>query len=94
MSKKKKKLSIIALFALTATFGIILVVRYSFEARTYGVVVGRPAQLLSGPGKTFQTLQQLPKAQELIINKESGEYYKVKALRRVGWVHKKGIEKV
>lgn len=90
--KKRKKGLIVALFTLIAFFGIILVVRYSFEARTYGVVIKPQAAMISGPGKTFQTLQQLPQAIEVMVKKESGEYYKIKALKRLGWIHKNDIK--
>lgn len=92
--KKRKNFLILALFALTAFFGILLVVRYSFESRMYGVVVRERTPLLSGPAETFQTLQQIPEAKEVIIKKESGDYYKVKVFKRVGWVLKKNVEKI
>lgn len=97
--RKKKQFAIVTVFALIAFFGIMLIVRYSFEARTYGVVI-KDTALRSGPSDTFQELQQLPAAQEIVIKKESGDYYKavptatIKALKRVGWIHKKDIEKI
>jgi len=91
--KKRKKWTIIALFALIAFFGILLVVRYSIDARKYGVVVSQQARLLSGPGETFQTLMQIETAQEAVIKKEKSDYYKVKVNKHIGWISKKDIEK-
>jgi tetratricopeptide (TPR) repeat protein len=92
--KKRKKNLIISLFSLIAILGMIIVIRYSLEARIYGVVINRQTALLSGPGSNFQTLQQIPEAQQVIIKKESGEYYKIKVYKRIGWTHQKDIEKI
>ena len=93
--KKKKKVAVSTLFALIAFFGIILVARYSIDSRMYAVVVStQKANLLSGPGNTFQTIMQLNPAQEVIIKKDSKEYYKVKAVNRTGWISKRNVEKI
>jgi len=92
--KKRRKHTIAALFSLIAFFGIILVVRYSFESKIYGIVVEKQAPVLSGPGKTFQTIMQIYQAEEVVIKKESGDYYKIKALKSAGWIDKKYVEKV
>jgi len=98
--KKRKKYAIVTLFSLIAFFGIILVVRYSFESKIYGVVIEKQVPILSGPGETFQKIMQLYQAQEVVIKKESGDYYKIKALNtegttfRAGWVDKKFVKTI
>lgn len=98
--KRRRKGTIVALFALIAFFGILLVMRASIASRTYGVVVGKQARLLSGPGETFQNLRNIPEATEVIIKQkgrpstDNDEYLKVKALRQLGWIKKDNVEKV
>lgn len=92
--KKRKNRTILGLFALIAFFGILLVIRYSLDARRHAVVVSPQSRLLSGPGETFQMLMPLGAAQEVIIKKETADYYKVKALKRIGWINKNDIQEV
>lgn len=94
LSKKQKKGIIMALFALIALFGILLVVRYSVDARRYGIVVETEAPLRSGPGQTFKKLATLPEADEVIIKKESDHFYKVKTEGRIGWVSTQDVKKI
>jgi len=92
--KKRKNRTIVTLFSLIAFFGIILAVRYSLDARRYGVIVSSEAKLLSGPGDTFQVLQSIREAQEVIIKKETPNYYKVKIRRQLGWMKRDFVEKI
>jgi tetratricopeptide (TPR) repeat protein len=92
--KKKKKWVILLLFALIALFGILLAIRYSIDSRRYGVVVTKYAELKSGPGKTFQTLMNLPQTEEVIIKKESDGFLKIKVLRNIGWASKESVGEI
>jgi len=85
--KKRKKVVICTLFGFIAFFGIILAGRYNIEAHRYGVITSRQAPLLSGPERTFQTLMNLHQAQEVVIKKESGAYYKIGVFGQTGWIH-------
>jgi len=92
--KKRKKVVIGTLFGLIAFFGIILAARYNIEAQTYGIVTTGQAPLLSGPGTTYQTLMNLHQAQQVVIKKESDGYYKIRALKRTGWINKEHVGKI
>lgn len=92
--KKRKHNVIWIFFALIALFGAILIIRYVSESRIYGVIIKREAPLLSGPSVTFRPLLQLHETEEVIVTKESDEYYKVKAQKRIGWVSKENVEKI
>lgn len=92
--KTRKKLLIIGLFSSIAICGIILVIRYSFESRKYGIIINKKAELLSGPSNTFQTLIKLQEATEVTIQKESDGFFKIKVNKQSGWINKKCIEKI
>ena len=92
--KKRQKLIIRILFTLIATIGIILIFRYSFAARQYGIVMKNQSPMLSGPGDSFQTLLYLPEAKEIIIQHYSDDYLKIKADRQMGWINKENVERV
>lgn len=92
--KKKNRAIILALFSFVILLGIALVVRHSFDLSRYGVVVVPKATLWSGPSKNFQQLGFVPLAKEAIINKKSGDFYKIKFNGQVGWINKKDIKKV
>ena len=100
LCKKRQNWAIFTLFLLIAILGVLLIVRYRFETRKYGVVVEQHAKLLSGPGNAFQVLTQLPEAQEVIIKKEVDQYYKIRLKKNrsdfssAGWVEKKSVETV
>ncbi len=92
--KRKQRVIIVVLFILQALSASMLAVKYSFQFKTYGVVVATPAPLMSGPGKTFSTLQQLSEGQETAILKESGDFYKIRVNTTIGWIDKQVVEKV
>ncbi len=89
--KKRKKLTIGILFALIAFFGMVLVIKHSIESKKYGVILNSNTRLLSGPGDKYQELIKLRKGEELTIKKESSGYYKIKSLKRMGWVKKERV---
>ena len=72
----------------------MLTAKYVFLSRDYAVVVSKQTPLLTGPGETYQVLKNLSEVQEVVIQKESGDYYKIKVAGVVGWVQKKNIEKI
>jgi tetratricopeptide (TPR) repeat protein len=92
--RKKHTILIWCLFFLMASSGSLLVLKYSFNFRTFGVVVSQKVSLFSGPGENYQRLGTLPEAQELVIQRESDDYYKIKIGRQIGWVNKKYIQTV
>jgi hypothetical protein len=92
--KKKRRFLIALLFIVISLLGTLLVIKYSLYYRHHGVVVAKKAVLLSGPGKSFQELGGLSEAAEVLIQKESDDFYKVKFGRQGGWVNQKEIEKI
>lgn len=92
--KRKRRFLIIVLFILISLLGTLLVVKYSLYYRQKGVIVTKTAILLSGPGNTFQKLGNLSEASEILIQKESGDFYKIKYNGQSGWVNHKEIEKI
>lgn len=89
----KKKSVIAILFTTVAIFGLILVCKYNFEIKQHGVIVGKKANILSGPGHNYQVLSFTPEASEVIIEKEVDGFYKIKFGGQIGWIDKKSVEK-
>lgn len=92
--KRKRRFLIIILFVLISLLGILLVVKYSLYYRQNGVVITKKATLLSGPGSTFQELGSLAEAAEVLVQKELGDFYKIKFNGQSGWISQKEIEKI
>ena len=92
--KRKRKILIVILFFLIALAGTLLVLRYSLLNRRRGVIIRKNVILLSGPGRKFQELGFLPQAGEVLIQKSSGNFYKVKFYKQIGWVKSKDVEKI
>jgi len=92
--KRGKKVLIAILFCLIALLGTILVIRYSLDYRNFGVVVSKRATLLSGPGNNFQELGILPEASEVVIQKTSDGFLKIKVNKQIGWTSKKDVEEI
>jgi len=92
--RKKQKIVIISLFFLLALFGGMLAIKYSFSFRSFGIVVAKQTKLRSGPGKSYALLGLLPEAKECIIRGASGDFYKIKVDRQIGWVDAQSIEKI
>ena len=92
--KIKQKILIILLFFLTALLGTFLVIKYTLEKKSYGIVVSQNATLLSGPGKNFQELGTLLQASEVSIQKSSDGFYKIKFNKLFGWTSKNNVEKI
>jgi tetratricopeptide (TPR) repeat protein len=92
--KKKHKFLIYILFILMAFSGGFLVVRYSLDFKNYGIVISKEINILSGPGDNFQKLGILPQTSQIRVQTSSGEYYKIKFQRLIGWVSQKDVEKI
>lgn len=78
-----------ALFAITAS---LLAVKYSLNNKTYGVIIATQATMFSGPGSSFSALGQLPEASEVVILRQSGDFYKIRHARKLGWITQQDIE--
>ncbi len=90
--KKRHKIIIVLLFTSNLFCGALLAVRYNFEYRLHGIVVTKQTALLSGPGKSYQTLGLLPETKQVLIKGSSDNFYKVKVNGVIGWVNKSAIE--
>lgn len=92
--KNKKKSLIFMLFTLIAISGLMLISKYNFEFKQIGIIISKEAKLLSGPGDKYQFLGFVPEAKEVIIQKASSGFYKVKINGQLGWINQIHIEKV
>lgn len=90
--KRQRRGAVVVFVAIIyASAGLLLVSKYSMNCRNYGVVTVKKANLYSGPGESYQVLGSLLETQEVIIQRESDGYYKIKASPLFGWVAKDGI---
>lgn len=92
--KKRKKFVIVSLFSFILLFGIALVMRHHFDLSRYGVIVTHNAVLLSAPRENVAELGFIPEAKEVIINKTTDDFFKIKFNGQVGWVKKDDIKKI
>ena len=92
--RKRYRFAIVVLFSVIALSGVVLITKYMYDARTYGVIVAKEASLISGPDSTFPLLGKVLEAQEVIIKKETGNYFKIKIGGFIGWVERKAIKKI
>jgi tetratricopeptide (TPR) repeat protein len=90
--KFKKMFILVSFFCCISIF--CLVAQVVFSHQEYGVVVSKKITFFSGPGETYQVLGELLEAQEVLIEKESGDFYKISLDSHVGWLSKKSIEKI
>jgi tetratricopeptide (TPR) repeat protein len=91
---RKKRLLIGTLFTFIAISGLMLVSKYNFEYKQFGIVTVNNAKLLSGPGDNFQVLSSVQEAKEVIIQKTSSGFYKIKVDGLIGWLSQEAIEKI
>lgn len=92
--KRKKKLLIGTLFTFIAISGLMLVSKYNFEYKQFGIITVNNAKLLSGPGDNFQVLSFIQEAKEVNIQKTSPGFYKIKIDRLIGWIKQEAVEKI
>ena len=88
--RNKYRILIIGLFVLLVLSGSILAMKYGLNSRNYGVVFEKTS-LLSGPGQAYQILGSLEQAEEIIVQKQSGDYCKINVNSQIGWVACKNI---
>lgn len=88
--RKKQRVIIVSLFVFLVVSGSGLALKYGINARHYGVVLNK-SSLMSGPGQGYQILGELSEAQEVMIQKKSGDYCKIKIYNQIGWVACKNI---
>jgi tetratricopeptide (TPR) repeat protein len=94
LHKKGRFIIISLLFILQAFFGSLLALKYSFDLRKYGVIVQTSASIRSGPGDDYQKLGTLGEGTEVIINKQSDQFYKITHQGQIGWVSNKDLEPI
>ena len=90
----KRKRLIAMLFTFIAISGLMLVSKYNFEYKQYGIITVNNAKILSGPGDNFQVLSFIQEAKEVIIQKTSAGFYKIKVDGLIGWVKHEAVEKI
>ncbi len=90
----KKRLLIGILFTFIAISGLMLVSKYNFEYKQFGIVTVNNTKLLSGPGDNFQVLSFVQEAKEVIIQKTSSGFYKIKIDGLIGWVSQEAVERI
>lgn len=93
LHRKKLRIVMVGLFMLFVVSASALAVKYGLSFRQYGVMVQK-GSLLSGPGEGYQTLGSIAEAQEVVIQKTSGEYCKIKVHGQIGWMHHKFVKEV
>lgn len=92
--RAKKRLLLAVLFCLFSLSASMLALKYSLFQTETAIVINKNCPFFSGPGKNFALLGHLPEAQEIVIIKESGDYYKVRIAQYTGWVEKIDAQKV
>lgn len=92
--KKKNKVVILTLFLFIFLFGISLVLRHSYDLSRYGIVTTPKTVLWSGPSKNFQQLGFIFQGSEVLVNKKTDNFFKVKFNGQVGWVNDDDIKEI
>ncbi len=94
LHKKGRFIIITQLFLLQAFFGSLLALKYSFDLRKYGIIVQATATIRSGPGDDYQKLGTLNEGTEVILNRQSDQFYKITHQNQIGWVSNKDLEPI
>ena len=90
--KLRKRLLAAMLFTFIAVSGLMLVSKYNFECKRFGIVTTASAKLLSGPGDNYQVLSFVTEAKEVVIQKSSNGFYKIKINGQIGWISQTAVE--
>jgi len=77
--------SFVTLCALSLVFGILIAVRYTTMWRIRAVTRENTA-IFAGPDRHYHAVGTIDRAQEMVVHKDRGDWYKVKAGILVGWV--------
>jgi tetratricopeptide (TPR) repeat protein len=88
----RKRLLAAMLFTFIAVSGLMLVSKYNFEYKQFGIVTDASAKLLSGPGDNYQVLSFVTEAKEVVIQKASNGFYKIKINGQIGWISQTAVE--
>lgn len=91
MLKQKKRLLVALLFALLASSGLMLALKYTIQMRIYITTKGSSSAIYSGPGTNFTVLGHLPANEELIKLQEVGAFVKARYKGAIVWI---GIDHV
>lgn len=91
--RRHQKTIIFILFSINLMCGIFLALKYNFELREHGVIINKQATLMSGPGKNYQVIGELPETCEVTLQKYTDGFYKIKIGSIIGWVESTSIEK-
>lgn len=94
LHKRGKMLVIALLFCFQAASAGMLVLKYSINLRRYGVVISKQAILRAGPGDTYKILGELAQGDEVLITKQSDNFYKITTHGTIAWVSEKELEQI
>lgn len=94
LRKRKQKMLTCLLFSLLAISASMLALKHSLQHKQQLVVLHNKSPLYSGPGRNFAVIGHLPEAQEADILKESGDFYRVRINKHMGWIEKQFAEKI
>ena len=89
--RNRKSPAIMLVGAIYIGAGLLLVSKYSMNFKVHAVVTSQQAILYSGPGTTYHVLGTLGQADEVVVQRESDGYYKIKASPLFGWVVKDAV---
>ncbi len=91
---KKRRLILITLFGLLFYTASLLVLKYSLLMINYGVVINKETIMRAGPGDTYKTLGTINEGEEIKIQKESDNFYKISHKKSIGWVTQQDIKPI
>ncbi len=74
--------------------GLIMIIQYKKHFTLIGIVVPQTITLFTGPDDNFHQLGTLNTAQEVVIQDERPNWYKINYNQLTGWVHADAIEKI
>lgn len=89
--RNRKSLAVMLVAGIYISAGLLLVSKYSMNFKVHAVVTSQQSILYSGPGTTYHELGTLGQADEVVIQRESDGYYKVKASPLFGWIIKDAV---
>ncbi len=84
--KFRRKKTLLGLFCLVVACGGFLVYRHNLLSHTYAVVLEASSDLYSGPALTYQKIGQLKEGDEVRVEAQERDFYKVGAHGWSGWI--------
>jgi tetratricopeptide (TPR) repeat protein len=91
---KFKLVFILFFFGKLVLLGNVLILKYSLSVTRYGVVTSQNASLYSGPSETYTNLGTIPQAYEVVIKKESDDYFKIQTRGKIAWASKQDVTEI